>query len=336
MYRKRVILFVVSILLLASLFYTIDYNEFFRVASKLSLHWIAYLLLLQAAILFLTALKWYVIIKRYAVSFWHVFNASLISQLVSNVTPMNLAGGEIIRAYAISKIDRIKMEAALATVIVDLFVTILPLLFLDLVSIILIFKYNFDLRIAWILGIVGVVILALMAASMGIVMRRGPSLMLFNRLLDLFGRVGFLRRHVKKIESRVDELFSSFHHSIRTTMTDLPTLTSGTLISASIWVSSILRLYLIFMALGVPVKFDEVVIVYTVLIMVSIFSLLPGALGIWEWVGSGMFALFGIPLEAAAAAVIIDRILFYWIPMFTGFLASLHVGLNIMKLVDKD
>jgi hypothetical protein len=286
--------------------------------------------------MFLMSLRWYVVVRRYGVSFTNVLYTSLIGFMVNNVTPVSIAGGEPVKAYVISRIDKIKMERAFATVLVDLFLSIVPVLLLDLLALFLVFKYSVDLRIAWLLALIGLFVLALTISSFSILMNREPSLRLFNMLLDFFGRVRFLEKHVKRIESRVDELFGSFHRSIHNTMTDVWTLTVGMIVSTLVWVLSLIRVYLILVALGVSLDFELVVIVYAVLLMVSILPLLPGALGMWEWVGTGLFTFFGLPLEAAVAVTLIDRLLFYWLPLFTGFLSSLHVGLNVMRLVDRE
>ncbi len=335
MYRKRATLFIVSILLLAALFYTVDYNELFRITSKISLEWAAALVAVQLLIMFLMSLKWYVVVRRYAVSFRNVLYTSLIGFMVNSVTPVSLAGGEPVRAYVISKIDKIKMEKAFATVLVDLFISMLPVLLLNLAAILLVFKYSADLRIAWLLAIIGVFIAAFTASSFSILTTREPSMKLLKRLLSLLGRIAPIRKYVKRVELRVEELLGSFHRSIRNTMTDYWTLTVALIISASVWVLSLLRVYMIFMAVGVSLDFEVVVIVYAVLLTISILPLLPGALGLWEWTGAALFTFFGLPLEAAVAITLVDRLLFYWLPLFTGFLSSLHVGLNVMKLVDR-
>jgi hypothetical protein len=327
-------LFGLSILLLAGLFFTIDYNEFFRLGSRLSIEWILSLLAIQFVIMFLLALKWFIVVRRYGVSFWGVFQSSLIGLMVNSVTPVGLAGGEPVRAYVLGKIEDIKTEKAFATVLVDLFLNIVPVLFLNLMAIIFIFKYSLDLRFAWLLAILGLLVLALIAASSSMLRRHGPSLKLFKSILRLFKKISPIKDHVSRIESRVDELFWSFQRSIDTTMADVRTLSLGLGISALIWSLTIARMYLIFIALGVDVDFEVVLIVYAVLLMVGVLPLLPGALGIWEWVGAGLLTFFGIPLSASAAVVVIDRILFFWLPIVTGLLSSLHVGLNVKNLID--
>jgi len=335
MYRKRAILFTISIILLALLFFTVDYNEFYRIASKLSMRWITILVGAQLFIMLLGVIRWYILVRRYSVSFINVLSSSLVGLMANSLTPMNFVGGEAARAYVLSRTDRIKMEDAFATVVADLFLSVIPLFLLDLLAIFLVFKHSLDIRIAWLLGIIGLFILAMVTASFNVLINHDPSLRLFKALLGVFKRVSVLRKYVARLESRVDDLFMSFHRSIRTTMADTWTLTVGMIMSVSVWVLTLFRVYMIFSALGVDVDFEVVVIVYSVLLMVSILPLLPGALGLWEWVGTGLFTFFGIPLAAAAAAVIVDRLLFYWLPILTGFLASLHVGLNVMKVIDK-
>jgi glycosyltransferase 2 family protein len=335
MYRKRAALFAISLVLLAALFLSIDYPEFFDVVARLRPEMVVVLVLLQGLILFLNALKWHVIIRRYAVSFTNVLYTSLIGSMVNNLTPASVAGGEPVKAYILSKIDRIKMEKAFATVFVDLFITVLPVLILNIFAVLLVLKYRFDLRIAWALILVGLFLIALIVASFSILLHRQPSLRLLNRLIRAFGRLPPLKKHAARLESRVDELFAGFHHSIRDTMTDTWTLSVSTIVSTVVWVLGILRIYLVFRALNVPVDVNALVIVYTVMLTVSILPLLPGALGMWELVGTGLFVFFGVPAPAAAAVILLDRLLSYWLTILIGFLASLHVGLNVMRLLDR-
>jgi glycosyltransferase 2 family protein len=336
MYKKRLILFAISLLLIGFLFSRIDYGEFFRVTSRLSFQTVSALLLIQAVIMFLMALKWYVIIRRYAVSFKNVFYTSLIGSMVNNLTPASVVGGEPVKAYILSRIDNVKMENAIATVFVDLYITILPILLLNLLAIVLVFTHSFDLRLAWALALVGLFIISLIIAASSILLNREPSLKLLNRLMESAGRIRPLRRYTLRLEAHLDEIFLNVHHSIRDTMTDTRTLALGTTISAAVWALSVFRVWVIFQALDVPIDLSILIIVYTVMVTVGILPLLPGALGMWELVGAGLFTFFGIPLEASVAVVVVDRILFFWLPIATGFLASLHIGLNVKSLVGKE
>ncbi len=334
MYRKRATLFLISVILLALLFYSLDFDKFFEITSSISIGWFVMLVFIQLVTLFLMSARWYIVIRRYGVSLLNVVQTSMIGFMVNNLTPMSLAGGEPIRAYVISKIDNIKIEKAFATVFVDLFISLVPALAINLIAVILVFKNSLDVRLAWILAIIGFIIIALFGAALGIIFSKDHSLRAFNKILGVFARVSYLKKYVRQIEEQVEELFSSFHNSIRTTITDKTTLFYGILLSSFTWILTLLRVYFIFLAVGVPIDFEIVVIVYAVLVTVSLLPILPGALGMWEWIGTGMFHYFGVSLEAAAAIVVIDRILFYWIPIALGGVSSIHVGFSIAKLMD--
>ncbi|MFH0861540.1 MAG: flippase-like domain-containing protein [Candidatus Altiarchaeota archaeon] len=335
MYKKRFILFFISVMLLGMLFFSLDYNEFLREASKISPQAAAGLIIVQLGIMVLMALKWFVIIRRYGVSFMNVLHTSFIGAMVNNLTPASILGGETIKAYAISKTDKIKMETAFATVFVDIFITLFPIFVLTLLAIILALSYSFDYRITLTLIAVGLFTLVLVYASVSVLMNRKPSMYLFKGIVKALKRVPFLRNQITGVESRVDEIFLSFHRSIRDTMTDKWTLYLSIFVSSWVWILSIVRIYLLLHALGIPMSFGQVTIIYTIMIAVSILPILPGALGIWEIIGTGLLTFLGVPMAAAAAVVVFDRILSYWLPIFLGFLSSLVVGINVMKLVDE-
>jgi glycosyltransferase 2 family protein len=335
MYKKRSLLFLVSILLLGYLFYNLDYNEFITEASKISPQTAAILIVVQCAIMYLMALKWYVIVRRYGVSFSNVLHTSLIGAMVNNLTPASIVGGETIKAYAISKVDKIKLETAFATVFVDIFITLFPIFLLTLLAVGLALSYSFDYRITLALAVVGLLIILFVWAFVNVLMDKKPSLNLFKGLIKRLSKVPFLRAHVQEVESKVDDLFLSFHRSIKDTMTDTWTLTVSMFVSSWVWILNIVRIYLILQALDIPLSVGQVVIIYTIMIAVSIVPLLPGALGMWELIGTGLFTFFGVPMTVAAAVVVIDRLLSYWLPIFAGFGSSLYIGMNVMKLVDE-
>lgn len=334
MYKKRFALFFISVLLLGVLFFNLDYNDFLREASKISPGMALTLLVIQLAIMVLMALKWYVIIRRYGVSFSNVVHTSFVGAMVNNLTPASILGGETVKAYAISKIDKVKIENAFATVFVDIFITLFPIFILTLVAISLAFTYSLDYRITAVLAAVGIFILAMVWAIINVLLNRKPSFGLFKWVVRALKRMPFLRKRVVALESRIDEVFMSFHRSIRDTMTDRWTLSLSIFVSSWVWILNILRIYLLLHYLGVRMAFGQVTILYTIMIAVSILPILPGALGLWEIVGTGLFTFLGVPMATAAAVVVIDRLLSYWLPIIAGFFSSLHVGINAMKLVE--
>ncbi|MBU0761648.1 MAG: flippase-like domain-containing protein, partial [Candidatus Altiarchaeota archaeon] len=314
MYRKRILLFLIGFTLLLSYIVNIDFVELSLVFSRLSLNSILILLGLQFLVFFLMSMRWYVIIRRYGASLWNVVRTSFIGFMVNNLTPVTYAGGEPVRALIISRIDKVKAEKAFATVLVDLFLSLIPAILLMFVALILVFKNSLDIRFAWLLGIIAFLLAALLVASTGLLLNRGPSLRLFKGALNIFARIKCIRRHVLIVESKVDELFASFHKSIKLSATSTSTTFPCLAISSLVWIFTLARVYLTFAFLGYSIDPEVVVIVYAILVTVSFMPFLPGALGLWEWVGTGIFTYFGVPLSVSVAFVIIDRDLFYWLP----------------------
>jgi hypothetical protein len=333
---KRAALFLVSFILLAALLYNTDYQELIVVASNISFEWVFILVAIQLVIIVLTTLRWYVIIQRYGVSFSNAFQTSLIGLMVNNLTPINYAGGESAKAYIISRIDKVKTEKAFATVFADLFITLLPAIIINIIALILAIKNSFDIRITVVLGFVGVLMFSLFLAASSVVLSKEPSIRLFRSLLNFFAKTKMLRRYVVRIEDQVDDVFLSFHKSIKNTVSSRRVLVSSITLSSLIWILTFFRVYLTFLALGYQIDIETLIVVYAVLLTVSILPLLPGALGIWEWIGAGMFTYFGVPMAVAVAMIILDRLLFYWFPIALGAWASFDLGMDTLNLMKKE
>lgn len=81
------------------------------------------------------------------------------------------------------------------------------------------------------------------------------------------------------------------------------------------WAATILILYSAFRVIGSPVPFSVVVVGFSVGIVLSIISLVPGGLGIMEGSMAAIFVSLSVPLETAVVAVLIFRVAYYFLPM---------------------
>jgi len=336
MYLKRTTLFLIGFALLFALFYSLDIDEFINVTSRIGWEWFLLILCIQLLIILLMGLRWYVIIERYGVSFSNVMQTSIIGYMVNNLTPMSIAGGEPVRVFVISKLEKIKTEKAFATVLVELFLGLTPTLLINLIAIILVFQHSFDVYIIGILGLMGIVNLMLFGSCLTLFLKKEPSLFLIHWILSLVKKIGFLRTRAESVESQLDELFESFRRSINTTLMNVRTMALGFSISVLVWTFTFFKVYIIFMAIGIEIDIADMIIVYAILVAVGVLPLIPGALGIWEWMGVVLFSMFGIPKEAAAAVIIIDRLFFYWLPILLGSIASVKVGLSVRTLMERE
>ena len=86
-------------------------------------------------------------------------------------------------------------------------------------------------------------------------------------------------------------------------------------------------LFLALRAVGVRVDFDVLLLAYTVGMAASFIPLLPAGLGVVETVTPAVLHLYGVPLEAALAGLVVYRILGTLLPALVGAgsLATLRI-----------
>lgn len=81
------------------------------------------------------------------------------------------------------------------------------------------------------------------------------------------------------------------------------------------WLLTILILHTCFLTIRHALPFAQTVVGFSVGIVVSFVSLIPGGLGIMEGSMSAVFAGMGVPFEAAVAAVLLFRVTYYILPL---------------------
>lgn len=82
------------------------------------------------------------------------------------------------------------------------------------------------------------------------------------------------------------------------------------------FICSIAAMGFIFKALGTSVTPGVLVTGYVIGIMAGLLSMVPGGLGIQEASMAGIYAMLGVPFEAAVLAAILFRVLYYLVPYF--------------------
>jgi len=338
--NKGVLLFLISIGLVAAILYFAGFDETVKVMVSIPPVYILALLAIQIFLLLLSAIKWRFILRNTKVSFKKLLAATLLGYLINNINPLGLVGGEPVKAYVLSKSGKVPTEKSFASVIVDLFLEIIPIFLLSTLAIILIIFYGIPSEIAVVLGFAALLILVFFIITVGLVVNESFSRRIINFIIGLMSKVPILKTKVSFVRSEVDEIFSRFHEAMREHLLDNRTILVGTLISVFYWLIRFLRIYLIFLAIGVNMPLHTIIIVQVVASVVSFFPILPGAIGIWEGTNIALYTLLGgslgVTLAKATTVTIIDRILFYVIPSVLGVFAAFYLGINLSKLVKSE
>jgi glycosyltransferase 2 family protein len=80
------------------------------------------------------------------------------------------------------------------------------------------------------------------------------------------------------------------------------------------WASSVAALGYCFDALGEPIRTGVLLTGFVVGVTVGVLSMVPGGLGVQELSMAGVYRLLGVPLEQAALAAILFRLVYYIVP----------------------
>jgi uncharacterized protein (TIRG00374 family) len=191
--------------------------------------------------------------------------------------------------------------------------------------------------LALLLGFIALILLLLFLIAITLVINKKFSMKLIRILFNLTSRIPLLDVYIQKHLQDIDQISGKFNKAIRLHMMDNYILFFGTLLSLSVWSLRLLRTYIIFNALEIPITFPTVLIVETAVSVLSFIPLLPGALGIWEGSSIALYTLIaGISEASAAAATLINRFYLYLLPLILGIFTAIYLGLNIQKLVDSD
>ncbi len=81
------------------------------------------------------------------------------------------------------------------------------------------------------------------------------------------------------------------------------------------WLFTILILHTSFLAVREVLPFGQTVVGFSVGIVMSFLSLIPGGLGVMEGSMSAIFAGMGVPFEVAVAAALLFRLFYYIVPL---------------------
>ena len=337
MYKKLVLL-LVAFGLVAGILYLVGFDKAVSVLMRLSLWYFLLLLVIQLATMMLSAVKWRLILYRDKVSFTNLLASTFVGYLINNINPMGMAGGEPVKAFLLSKKEKMPSEKAFASVVVDLFLEIFPIFILSAVAIFLVLSSGVPVEIAFLIAAASLGLLVLFALSVTLVINREYSLKMIAAATGLAARVPFLKGRVAKIRSEMDDIYGRFNDAMKRHMLDNNILVFGTLISMTCWFLRLLRVYVAFKAVGVDMPIPALVIVEAVAIVVTFFPILPGAIGVWEGTSIALFVILVPSVSAAEATTValIDRVIFYIFPSVLGVIASLFLGIDIFKLAKEE
>ncbi|WP_456473936.1 flippase-like domain-containing protein [Candidatus Pyrohabitans sp.] len=311
----------------------ISWREALALASGARYEFIALAIGITIARFLLWSFKWLLLIKSIAgdVRFSRIFVILLAGLFVSTSTPGANVGGEPLRAYYLAREAGIKKSAAMATVMMDKAGNYTAFFTFSLASIFMLWLFLEIPPVLKFLGEVLLLVLVLAAISSTYLRRSDAAQARVLRFVYHLPPLEMLRRRFSSyaaFESFVSARFELFLCTFRELTTQRRALVANLLLSFAIWLTSYLKTYLVFLALGVNVSLLLITAVKTVAILVGMASLLPGGVGATEATMVALFAGAGVSGSAALAGILLSRAIYYFFAIGLGYASLLWLRLR--------
>lgn len=126
-------------------------------------------------------------------------------------------------------------------------------------------------------------------------------------------------------ESGIDEWVDNLRAGVRPMTARRGTMRTSLSYAAVWWAFDILCLFITFLAFGYTISFGHLLVAYSVAYTVGMFAPTPGGLGAVEALLLALFAGFGVPSAIAVAAVLVYRLINYWLPLPIGLVTYVTV-----------
>jgi glycosyltransferase 2 family protein len=328
--RKMVALVVLAIVLMAVAGWLLARENFYQMLE--AVRSANYLLIASAiAIYFLTVVVWAARWQK-ALSFINCrisFGARYLilcaTVFLNNITPGARVGGDPFgRAYMVHRLENTSYSSGLASVIGDY--ALAPLIIVSFLMAGLVLRFGkgsvqltLILAMIWVLVALGAVFGPRFFFKKRIAIKGITGIT--RRVLGWFGR----RRSVRETVEGIEAFYSSTYAILDKRE---KVLSIGSL-SLLIGALDVFRLYVIFLALGYYPTFPMLLVAASLPIIVGLIPLLPGGLVIVDGSLISIFALFGVPLNLAMAATVIERGIMFVLSTIVGAGVFSYLGVKM-------
>lgn len=326
-FLKEFCLFLIGLIIFISVFYFIGLENIVYQLSKLNLFYYS----LAVICIFLTilswAFKWDVFIKNggYKVHLLSLLGNLSVGIAINNLTPVAKFGGEPVRIYLLKEKDDIPTRVGSATVLAELTIEfILSVLFVIISILLIALLGNTPLWLSLIL----VIFLAL-------------SIVGFVGIFGIYSRRKFISKMILWFTNKIKRVtpfrekiltwYREFQKAFRKGFKDKRSFFIALLFGILMKVFDIMKFIFIFMALGYPISIIQIFIALGVSVMLLSIPATPGSLGIWEGGMISALIFIGIPLEIAATAVFLERLVWFWGITIFGGVMGVYYGTDVSK-----
>ncbi len=337
--RKRITfrgLLILFLVLAIFVIHSIGVKKIIGEISKANPYFVlsAFFALLLAHIL--NTIRWSLFLKPKVLKFPRLFLLTLAGAFITLITPSGGVGGEAVRGYYVSKIEKRSLTDSISVALIEKLVygelLMAPVIIYSFIYIGSQIKIPIEIKAAF----VSLIILISLVTAIALFLKHnlmGMRKLLEKTILTIY-KIKYFKRRFKnfksfqeKIHTSVNKFFSYITESIKEKKVFGTAIFLG---STSIFMFY-LSFYLIFLSLDYPISISYLIVAISMAKLISLLSLLPGGVGLTE---SALFALFialAIDPVIGVSVIIIQRAMYYLLGIGAGYSALAYLGLTHEK-----
>jgi len=244
---------------------------------------------------------------------------------LNNITPGVRVGGDPFgRVYMLHKLENTSYSSGMASLVGEFALTPLVVVSFLMAGLFLQFEkgslqLSLILVAAWVLAALGTIFIPRLFFKKRIAVK-GIS-RITNGVLGRFGK----RMNVQEIAEGIEAFYSSTY-TIMDKWQKVLLIAGWTLLTGAL---DIFRFYAIFLALGYHPTLSMLLVASSLPIIVGLIPLLPGGLVLVEGSLISILALFGVPLDVAMAATLIERGIMFVLSTMVGAGVFSYLGVKM-------
>lgn len=320
--KKMILLYIIAILAIILMFWYIGIQQIIHNLQSANLLTLSVAAFVQSFSILMRGIRWKYILKTSDgdISTLSSYSLIYVSWFANGLVPARI--GDLVRAFAIKREDNYPLGKGFASLVIerllDVIVNIIfMLLFLTLVS----NAFGLISSSSWV--------------TLSFVLGVTLALALIIFIVLCIKKQGLIARILSRIfGSKYAGETAGFAQGLRTSFGDFVSgkklMLSIIFLSLVTWIIDVPKFYLVFMSLNLYPSIIAVAAAAFVTNAWAMVPIAPGGIGSVE-IGQTLFVIYMVGLSApmAAAVVLLDRIVTFYIPVLIGGILSVNKGISL-------
>jgi hypothetical protein len=313
-YLRQILLFLLGFVIIIVLVSVVGIKQIIQSILSVNIMFFIFAVLVHFFLFFVRAGRWKynLNILEKEISIPKSTSLIMLGWVANSILPARL--GDLTRAYALRKLERVPLSVGLATVVIE---RIFDICIIFALAISFVFFFIGALIVPnWIFSIFVLVLTALIL---------GAILLVFFLRSESFVEWIFVK--LFKDRFNIHDFTTAFRQSLKRLFKNRSVILVNILWTVGLWLLDISRCYLVVFSLGIQTEYLMVASALMLTYVVAIIPLTPGGLGSEEAIMTLFFALIlGISLPLSTSIALIDRLITFWISLIVCSIVSIAIG----------